>query len=117
MPAIFPVVEGEEQPDFNGRLLSEYYDTLVAIAEKGGFKSINNFEYFDDEMIEEFGIEFDEAQHEWHSPADGIDALTRTIHHPDLPPNEDLKEELQDLVSILQKVPLTSKGWRLQQDI
>jgi hypothetical protein len=121
MPSIFPTIEGDDDSllsrDFCGHILFKYYDELIALAEVAKVKSLNDFEYLDEEMMEEYGIELSEEQHEWHSTQDGIQALSAILSHPNLPDDSDLREELNELILILKSVPLSSAGWRLQQDI
>ena len=121
MPALFAAIEGDDDSvltrDFLGHILSKYYEELISLAEAADVKSLNDFEYFDEDMIEEFGIELSEEQPEWHSTQDGIQSLSAVLSHPDLPDDSDLREELEQLILILKSVPESSAGWRLQQDI
>jgi hypothetical protein len=121
MPSIFPTIEGDDDclltRDFSGHILSKYYDELIALAEVTKVKSLNDFEYLDEDMIEDFGIELSEEQHEWHSTQDGIQALSVILSHPNLPDDSDLREELNELILVLKSAPESSAGWRLQQDI
>ena len=98
-------------------MLHQYYDELISIAESIGVKTLNDFEYFDEDMIEEFGIELEEVQPEWHSAQDGIIAISAVLSDERLPQDPDLREELEQLIGILKNVPEGSLGWRLQQDI
>jgi hypothetical protein len=121
MPSIFPTIEGDDDSllsrDFSGNILSKYYDELIVLAEVAKVKSLNDFEYLDEEMMKDFGIELSEEQQEWHSIRDGIEALSAVLTHPNLPDDSDLKEELNELILVLKSIPASSAGWRLQQDI
>ncbi len=121
MPSIFPRVEGDDDSllarNFSGHVLSKYYDELIALAEVANVKSLNDFGYLDQDMMEDFGIELSEEQREWHSAQDGIQALSAVLAHPNLPDDSDLREELNELILVLKSVPESSAGWRLQQDI
>ena len=121
MPSIFPCIEGDAGSsltrDFSGNMLSQHYEELIAIADKLGVRSLNDFMYLDEDMLAEFDIELPEEQLEWHSPQEGILALSATLSHPDLPDDPALKGEMEDLILILTKLASSSGGWRLQQDI
>ena len=121
MPEIYPVVEGDEDcalaKNFTGRKLSEYYEKINEVAEQAGLKALNDFEYFEEWMLEDFGIEMPEKQLEWHSTREGIDALSALISLDGFPDDGELREEFQAIVGILTRAPSSSKGWRLQQDI
>ncbi len=49
MPEIFPVIEGDKNnsltKDFTGVLLAHYYEMVISLAEAGGYKSINDFDW------------------------------------------------------------------------
>jgi hypothetical protein len=121
MPSIFPTIEGDDDNllarDFSGQLLSKYYDKLIELAGIANVKALNDFEYLDEDMMEEFGIELAEEQPEWHSIPDGIQALSVVLSHPNLPDDSDLRGELNELILVLKSASESSAGWRLQQDI
>ena len=121
MYAIFPVIEGDNNSslskDFIGSALSRHYDELNSLAEAGEYGSINDFEYFDPTMLAEFEIELDEEQAEWHGKAEGVTAFESLLKDGNLPKDEELRSDISELLNILQSIPDSSKGWRLEQDI
>jgi|GEM_PF-5235647 len=121
MPELFPVIEGDDESlltkDFVGRALSDHYEQVIKVSQKSGTKTLNDFEYFDSDMLEDFGIDLGESQSEWHSVRDGQASLRALLANPDLPDDVELKEELSQLVSILERVPSESQGWRIEHDI
>jgi len=121
MPEIFPVIEGDEKysltRNFIGASLSKHYEKLNSLAQSGGYKSINDFEFFDTGLLEDLGIELDEEQTEWYDRDQDIEAFKRLSEDAGLPEDENLRGEVADLLSVLESIPDTSKGWNLQQDI
>lgn len=117
MAALFPVIEGGPTQDFSGVALYRYYEELIALAQEQDIKTLNDFEYFDPEFMDDLGVEMEEEQVEWHPIRDGIEAIDFLILHPSTPNDSALHEDLKDLIRILRTSESEGKGWRLEQDI
>ena len=121
MPEVYPVIEGDEKDlltrNFIGASISQHYEKLNSLAEAGGYKALNDFEFCDPSLLEDLGIELDEEQTEWHDRDQGIEAFKRLSEDSGLPDDAELKTEVADLLEVLKNIPDGSKGWNLQHDI